>query len=124
MSNKKKYNNYSKMANEPKKEEVVETSTLEEVEAAEAETVTEPVEDIPVVEAVKVKYGEVVNCTKLNVRWHPDAKADIIGTIDKGTTVEIHDTKTTNGFYEVQVFMPAPRKVKGYCMKKFIRITK
>lgn len=124
MSNKKKYNNYSKMANEPKTEEVVETSTLDEVEAVEAETVTEPAGEIPVVEAVKVKYGEVVNCTRLNVRWSPDAKADIIGTIDKGTTVEIHDTKTTNGFYEVQVYMPAPRKVKGYCMKKFIKINK
>lgn len=124
MSNKKKYNNYSKMANEPKEEEVIETSTLEEAVAVEAETVTEPVEEIPVVEPVKVKYGEVVNCTKLNVRWSPDAKADIIGTIDKGTTVEIQGTKTTNGFYEVEVFMPAPRKVKGYCMKKFIRITK
>lgn len=124
MSNKKKYNNYSKMANEPKKEEAIETSTLDEAVAVEAETTTEPVEEIPVVEPVKVKYGEVVNCTKLNVRWSPDAKADIIGTIDKGTTVEIQGTKTTNGFYEVEVFMPAPRKVKGYCMKKFIRITK
>jgi uncharacterized protein YgiM (DUF1202 family) len=124
MSNKKKYNNYSKMANEPKKEEVVDTSLPEEVEAVEAEPVAEPVEEIPTIEAVKVKYGEVVNCTRLNVRWSPDAKADIIGTIDKGTTVEIHDTKTTNGFYEVQVYMPAPRKVKGYCMKKFIKINK
>ena len=124
MSNKKKYNNYSKMANEPKTEEVIETSTLEEAVAVDAETVTEPVEEIPVVEPVKVKYGEVVNCTKLNVRWSPDAKADIIGTIDKGTTVEIQGTKTTNGFYEVEVFMPAPRKVKGYCMKKFIKINK
>lgn len=124
MSNKKKYNNYSKMANAPKEGEVVETSLPEEVEAVEAEPAVEPVEEIPTVEAVKVKYGEVINCTRLNVRWSPDAKADIIGTIDKGTTVEIHDTKTTNGFYEVQVYMPAPRKVKGYCMKKFIKINK
>lgn len=118
MSAKKKYNNYSKMSEEASNNEVTETAATEEIEV----TPVAPVEEVPTVEAVKVVYGKVVDCPKLNVRWYPNTDSDVIGTIEKGTEVELHSTKTTNGFYEVQVKIAGLGKVKGHCMKKYIAI--
>lgn len=106
MSNKKKnYNNYNKMSTEPK---------VEEVKEENVETVSE-VEKTPKEPEVKVVYGVVANCEKLNMRSKPSKQADVICILTKGDKVEIVETK--DEFYNVKF-----EDSKGFCMKEFIEI--
>lgn len=82
---------------------------------AEVETVTEPLAE-PVVEtAPELKKGKVYHCTKLNIRKAPKADAEVVGTIDAGVTVVIHDE--IGDFYKI-----GNPDGSEYCMKKFISV--
>lgn len=123
MSNKKNHKNYSSMSTKAVKEEVYESSLVEEtVEASEPETGI-PAEVIEEVEAVKISYGKVDNCTMLNVRSKPEANAPVVLVISKGTEVEINENDSTSDFYAVTVRnLETNNKIGGYCVKKFIKI--
>ena len=105
MANKK---NYSKMSTAPQTEVIENEAVVEAVE--------EPVE-APVVEEVKPMTGVVVDCVKLNIRKAPRADATILTTIDKGTTVIIHEE--VGDFYKI-----GDPNGKEYCMKKYISVNK
>lgn len=96
----------NKKNNKTSNEEVYEDVKMNE-EVTESENTTSP---------ASVTYGKVVDCFKLNVRKKPNAKAEILGTINEGTTIQIvgdhHD------FYEVV----APNGLTGFCMSKFVKM--
>lgn len=103
--------NYNKMSDKPKSK--VEASLEIETGSFEVEQITKDVETTKPV--VNVKKGVVTGCTKLNVRKAPDATAEIIGTIDAGETVVIHDE--IGSFYKV-----GNPDGDEYCMKKYISV--
>ena len=80
-----------------------------------AEIVPEPEQTTTVVEE---KIGTVINCFRLNVRANPCANANVVCTIDSGSTVMIDESGTTENFYKVCTEVG----VEGYCMKQFIDI--
>lgn len=57
-------------------------------------------------------FGVVVNCSKLRIRKTPSLNGAEVGTLDRGTKVEILDDKSTK-FYKIE---------GGYCMKDFIEV--
>lgn len=116
MSNKNRnkyhnYNNYNKNHNKPE-------TVVENVEDVVEETVTQ---NTPVVEEpeVKVVYGVVANCEKLNMRSEPSKQADVIRILTKGDEVRIVETK--GEFYAVSVDN-GTEGLNGFCMKEFIEI--
>ena len=100
--------NYSKMSEVTQPEMIVNEDTVETVEA--------PVET-PVVEEIKPVTGVVVGCSKLNIRKAPNINAKVLTTIDKGTTVTIHEE--IGDFYKI-----GNPDGKEYCMKKYISVNK
>lgn len=110
--------NYNKISTEAAKANV----EPEKVETVKEEVV-EPIVENKIPE-IKVFYGVVDNCTRLNVRVQPMKEAPVLDVIDKGTEVEMHTTKTSGGFYDIQVNIPGKGKIHGFAMKKYITIKK
>lgn len=81
---------------------------IDETEFAE-ELVDEPEE---------YQIGNVVDCEKLNIRQAPNAKAEVVKIVPKGTEVMIDIEQSTADFYSVCT----ETGVEGFCMKKFIKI--
>lgn len=99
MSKKKDYTKYSKHA-EPKNEEIEEVLD---------EEVGEPKEELV--------YGNVNNCTSLNVRKYPERNAEVICTISYPSEVMITDD-SDEVFYKVYT----ASGIEGYCMKDYIKL--
>ena len=97
MSKNKGYNNYYK---KPQVEEPVNETPVEEVQATE-ETVAAPIEEAPVeeekveeitpAEPIKV-YAVVSGAKRVNMRVKPNTEATVIGVLNEGTKVELHDS--------------------------------
>lgn len=104
-----KHRNYTKYSEPTATEEVVEiqNGVTEEVNEPEATTVV-------------TLTGVVANCGKLNVRATARIDADILDTLVVGTEVEINLDESTDEFYKVTV----STGVEGYCVKKYISVTK
>lgn len=66
----------------------------------------------------KPVMGVVANCKNLNVRKQANADATVVTIIGAGTEVLVDKEKSTDTFYSVQI----NSEIKGYCMKKFIKI--
>ena len=94
----------------------VEPEVVEETEEVVNEVEPEVVEET---EEAEVLTGQVVNCTKLNVREDASKEAKVLCVLEKDTIVNI-DPKVdqTADFYQVHT----QDGVIGYCMKKFIEI--
>lgn len=125
---KKNYKNYAKYSNEAENNEVVEEATEEVVTEApvvEAPTVEveQPVVEETVTEEVVVKettkVGRVTGCMKLNVRKSPSTSASVVKVIDRNDKVDVEIDVNAGDFYKV-----SGPDFNGYCMKKFIRISK
>lgn len=82
--------------------------TEEAKEAAEYPKVSEPTS----------ATAEVAGCVKLNIRSHPDAKAEIIEVIPAGTKVVVNLTAKYDKYYEIL----ASSGKKGYGMKDYLKI--
>ena len=105
-------------------EEVIETPIEETVNNAEIseEIVETPVEEIvetPVEEIIENKniIGIVSGCELLNVRSKPEFTADVLTILPVESMVTIIDVDASSDFYEVLI-----GDLKGFCMKKFIKI--
>lgn len=57
----------------------------------------------------------VTNALVLNFRKEPKPDAEIIGTLQQGTTVYVDPSFESDDFYAVKV-----GDVDGFCMKKFV----
>lgn len=91
-------------------EPVVEVAEVVEAEVIETpEAVVEP-------EVVVKAFGEVTNCTKLNIRKNPTTDADVLCVVEKGTKLVIDTDKSNNKWYAVET----GSGVKGFAMKDFV----
>lgn len=115
--------NYSKISTEKAKEsiEVKEETVVETAPVETAEPVVETKE--PEVTKPETVIGIVSGCKKLNVRRKPFADAAIICKIDVDDEVEINESRSTPDFYAVVVSnIEKKTRIKGFCMKEFIKI--
>lgn len=118
-----KNTNYSKMSTQKMKEQeapVIKNpvDVEPEVEVDEDCAACKIDLDEPAVEEVPVSTGKVVNCDMLNVREKPNRTAKILETINKGTSVDVFETESTNDWYKVST----AEGFVGYCMKEYIKI--
>lgn len=119
------HHNYAKYSNNNHKKPAEVTPVAEEVAPVVQEPVVEttptpaPVVQEPVVEQMRFipVEGTVVDCVKLNVRVRPISGANVTGTIDAGTKVEIITEKSTADWFYVCI----ATGLEGYCMRKYIK---
>lgn len=78
----------------------------------------EPVPTAPPQPAPKVVTGVVDNCARLNVRDTPNLKGKVLKVIEKDEKVTINEAASINDWYKVTL----KDGVKGFCMKKFIKL--
>ena len=97
-------------------EEVLETPIEETVDNVKT---SEEIVETPVEEVVENKnvIGVVSGCELLNVRSNPEFTADVLTVIPAESIVTIIDVDASLDFYEVLI-----GDLKGFCMKKFIKI--
>lgn len=97
-------------------EEVLETPIGETVDNVET---SEEIVETPVEEVIENKniIGVVSGCELLNVRSNPEFTADVLTVIPAESIVTIIDVDASLDFYEVLI-----GDLKGFCMKKFIKI--
>ena len=97
-------------------EEIVETPVEEIVDNVE---ISEEIVETPVEEIVENKniIGVVSGCELLNVRSKPEFTADVLTIIPAESIITIVDVDASLDFYEVLI-----GDLKGFCMKKFIKI--
>ena len=95
------------------------TDTNELYDFDELDTIDE-LEDIEEIELEEEEavLGVVGNCAKLNVRFRPNPKSDIVCTLDAGTEVLIDEDGSTDEYYKIY----ASSGIEGYCVKKFITV--
>lgn len=78
-----------------------------------------PVPKIPVLEQESSSaVGEVIRCSKLNIRSRPDPKSEIIDVLPAGTRVSINLSAKFDKYYEIL----SPSGKKGYAMKTYISL--
>lgn len=112
-------NNYTRYSKEPIKT----TEASVPVEPVEVVKVDEPVEPVVVVEEPKIVapkkvMGVVTDCTRLNVREHPDKNARVVDIIDASTELTVIEKDSTKDFYKIRTSF----NLEGYCMKRYITI--
>lgn len=102
------------MQNNPRKQDIIQElrSKRQDVPelCTEAEAVNEPHTD----------FGIVTNCLYLNVRKRPDINADVAVVIDALTQVCVDLDASTEDFYKVAT----SDGVEGFCMRKYIALSK
>lgn len=133
MSNK----NYNKMYNKPEEGKTNEIETIDDKPTTLSENKSTNVPeseddqtnpenkttDIPEFKVnVDPIFGEVFNCSKLNIRNTPNIDSEILVVVNKGTKVEINEELSTEDFYSVTAYCPDDITVIGYAMKDFILI--
>ena len=125
--------NYSKFANNTVEEDVIEKTSIDQVEEIKENTeesieegevkenTEKPIEEAAVEEEITEEIspvGVVSGCTKLNVRENPSKDANVVCEIKADSVVIINEKESTNDFYKVVTEAGA----EGFCMKKFITI--
>lgn len=131
MSKNKHYYNYNKPYNKPAEvttpvteDEQVTPEVFEQpvVLSTEPTTVTGENTEVDPETQIEVEtvVGTVVDCEKLNVRVAPNADATAVTTIAKSTVVVIDEACSTEDWFKVYT----EAGVDGYCMKKFIKVSK
>ena len=98
--------------------EEIDESEVDEIEEVEEIDLFDEEESEDVEDSVNVPIGLVSGCLKLNVRFRPNSKSDIVCTIDYNTEVMIDESESTNEYYKVYT----SSGVEGFCMKKYIDI--
>lgn len=90
-----------------------ETTNIDEtIEPIAEETLV----DDPTVESVL--EGNVVKCSKLNVREKPSSDAKILCELKRGSIVLIEPENSTDIFYKIITITG----IEGYCVKEYINV--
>lgn len=110
-----KNKNYRKMYT-PVESDVTDQTSIVDME--QEPVVEEPTETIVCPEKCEFIPGTVVDCTKLNVREHPNATADVKFVIAGGSEVQVCTAHNYEDWYEVCT----ASGVEGYCMKQYISV--
>lgn len=107
--------NYSAFSEKPDNasvpETTPETSNVKVTSLVEGNGVTPDTESVS-----EIRKGVVFNCSRLNVRNHANATADVVAIIDAKTEVDILD-EAHPVFYKIQ-----KEQIVGFCMKQFISV--
>ena len=102
------------MQNNPRKQDIIQELRDKRQDVmelcTEAETVNEP----------HTGSGIVTDCLYLNVRKLPDINADVAVVIDALTQVCVDLDASTEDFYKVRT----SDGVEGFCMRKYIALSK
>lgn len=102
------------MQNNPRKQDIIQElrSKRQDVPelCTEAEAVKEP----------HTGSGIITDCLYLNVRKLPDINADVAVVIDALTQVVVDLDASTEDFYKVAT----SDGIEGFCMKKYITLSK
>lgn len=109
--------NYTKYSS--KKEENKIKEEQENIVSDQESNESNFLDEIKNVEDIAVT-GIVTSCVKLNVRKEPNKDSDIISVLNQYTEVNIDLTNSTEDFYKITTF----DGLDGYCMKRFIAISK
>ena len=62
--------------------------------------------------------GVVTDCLKTAIYKEPRANSKVINVVTVLTKITVDVDKSTEGFYRVST----PKGVRGYCMKKFVKV--
>ena len=62
--------------------------------------------------------GEVINCTRLNIRKKPDSHSEVATVVNSGTELMIYPDSSTAEWYKVYT----ESGVEGFCMKNFVTV--
>ena len=106
------------------KNNIPETSVFEEEQVVVQEAITEEPEvtmhkEVPAPnQEPNIVTGIVTGCAKLNVREHPDLKADSLCILSASSEVKVVEDEVFGNWYHV--FTDAG--VEGFCMKRYISI--
>lgn len=121
-----KNRNFEKQLEENKVvEETIQEAIETPVEEVTENVIEETIEEQIVEETVKETsdeiqlevIGTVEGCELLNVRSKPEAGAEIVTVIPVDSIVTISDVNASPDFYKILI-----GDLKGFCMKKFIKI--
>lgn len=113
----KKNKSYNRMFNETAAAPVDERE-LNPIEPAVTETVDTVMPEPVVEETPKFVIGTVIDCNSLNVREHPDRKADVLTILMSGTDVQIAIDEKLDEWYHVYT----ATGLDGFCMKNYIAL--
>lgn len=94
-----KRRNYSKMYSSEEQTPVVEEPVFEE-------------------ETPEIVTGIVTDCTCLNMREHPDRKAEIISVLPGGSEVRVNISEKLDEWYHVYTVTG----LDGFCMRQYIAV--
>ena len=114
------YSNYKNNAViEPVVDVAPETQVSDQGNVCVEEIIETPVvETMAAPEPIEILDGVIANCTKLNVRVAPNAKADVLCVLNVASEIEIDLTKSTDEWYHVCT----ATGIEGYCMRKFVNV--
>lgn len=101
----------------PLKENISELSDLKDYNSEDciSEEIVE--EDTSASETI---IGIIDNCIKLRVREEASINSEVIAELEAGKIVLINEEDSTDDFYSVYT----EAGIKGFCMKKFVKINK
>lgn len=111
-------NNSLKDVTEEIEKEIEEVNETEEVEEVEEVNETEEVEEVEEEDITVV--GTVTGCQKLNVRAKADIKAEVVCQIPEKAVLLIDTDESTDEWYKVYT----EAGMEGFCMKKYVTVSK
>ena len=68
---------------------------------------------------VRIEYGTVTGCAKLNIRKEPNLDSDIVGVIDSGTELMVDHDHDFSDWYSVECLS---KNIRGYCKAEYVSI--
>ena len=102
------------MQNNPRKQDIIQELR------GKRQDVTELCTEVEAVNEPHTGSGIVTDCLYLNVRKLPDINADVAVVIDALTQVCVDFDASTEDFYKVRT----SDGVEGFCMRKYIALSK
>lgn len=109
----------TQVVNEIELENTIEPEMAPEIEYTEAPpTDVENTVEAEPTDTIETVTGEVVNCTRLNVRKNPDANAKVLCVVRASEAVEVVVDDDLIDWYHVHT----ASGVDGYCMAQYIQI--
>lgn len=102
------------MQNNPRKQDIIQELRNKRQDVPELRTEAEAVNE------PRIASGVVTDCIYLNVRKQPDIHSDVAVVIDALTHVFVDLDASTEDFYKVTT----SDGIEGFCMRKYIALSK
>lgn len=92
----------------------------EEAELAETETAINEPEEVIKTEEKETAVGVVTGCAKLNIREAPSITSKVVCVVAENSALLIEEDNPDSDWYNVYT----ETGFNGYCMKKYVSITR